>query len=64
MRQRIDLAALYDKAIAQVGTARFDGVSPRAWAAECPFSLDELLHERPQGGLDVRLTAASAPRDV
>jgi hypothetical protein len=64
MRQRIDLAALYDKAVAQIGSARFDGVAPRAWAAECPFSLDELLRESPQGSLEPRLTAASKPGDL
>jgi hypothetical protein len=58
------LTALYDKAIAQIGTARFDGVSPAhgrpnarsVWMNSCTRSRKR--------GLEVRLTAASAPRGV
>jgi hypothetical protein len=49
IRQKIDVTALYGKALAQIGDAKFDGLSPRAWPVACPFSLDELLHEDRDG---------------
>jgi hypothetical protein len=60
MRQRIDLAVLYGKAVAQIGAARFDGISPRVWPAECPFSLDNLLTED-RGKLEAGFERATDP---
>ncbi len=45
MRQRIDLGSLYARAVKELAHARFDGISPRVWPADCPVSLDQLLGE-------------------
>ena len=58
MRQRIDLAKLYDGALKQVEGTRYDGVAPRDWPATCPFTLDELLTER-RVVLEERMGAAA-----
>ena len=39
MRQSIDLTVLYERALKQLKSTRFDGVSPRAWPPACPVSL-------------------------
>jgi len=46
MRQRIDLPKLYADAIEQLEGVDYDDIAPRAWPAECPFTLDDLLTER------------------
>jgi hypothetical protein len=45
MRRRINLTALYNKARAQLRGIKYDGASPGAWPAACPFTLNELLNE-------------------
>jgi hypothetical protein len=45
MRRRINLAALYGKAITQLKGIEYDGASPGAWPDVCPFTLDGLLKE-------------------
>lgn len=55
MRQRIDVAALYDKAIEQIGDGRIDGAPARPWPSVCPFALDELLHGSVRPVLEPRL---------
>ena len=45
MRRRINLAALYDKARAQLKGITYSGVGPTGWPTECPFTLNELLRE-------------------
>jgi hypothetical protein len=44
MRQRIDLARLYRRALRAI-PARMDGVQPRPLPADCPWTLDELLSD-------------------
>jgi hypothetical protein len=52
MRQKIDLDAIYQKAVEQIGQLRVDDTAPRAaWPAVCPFSLDDLL-ATPAGELE------------
>jgi hypothetical protein len=46
MRQRIDLARLYADALEQLEPAHYDGAAPLPWPAECPFTLDQLLHDK------------------
>ena len=43
MRQRIDMADLYARALRRAVTARDGGGLPRNLPATCPFSLDEML---------------------
>ena len=43
MRQRIDLGALYAKALRRAQAARETSGSPRPLPKACPFTLDELL---------------------
>jgi hypothetical protein len=45
MRQRIDIAALYARALSELDDTKFDNVSPQRWSPACPVGLDELLHE-------------------
>ena len=45
MHPRIDLAALYARALNELKDTRFDDVSPQRWPAACPVGLDELLNE-------------------
>lgn len=45
MRQRIDLASLYTRALNELRDTRFDGVSPQPWPVACPVGLDGLLNE-------------------
>jgi hypothetical protein len=52
---------LYDRDILawserQVEGVRYDGIVPRAWPLECPFTLDDLLNER-RAVLEERLHA-------
>jgi hypothetical protein len=44
MRQRLDLARLYRRALRAI-PARMDGAQPLPLPAECPWSLEELLRE-------------------
>ena len=46
MRQRIDLAKLYEEAIEQLDAAGHVPESPRRWPEECPFTLDQLLYDK------------------
>jgi hypothetical protein len=57
MRQRIDLASLYDRAINELRDTRFDDVPPREWTTVCPVQLDELLNED-RGALEQRFAVA------
>lgn len=44
MRQSIDLAAIYARAVRQLQQARIDGISAGPSPASCPVGLDELLN--------------------
>jgi uncharacterized protein (DUF2267 family) len=44
MRQRIDLARIYRRALRAI-PARMDGEQPQPLPAECPWTLDELLSD-------------------
>jgi len=44
MRQRIGLAGLYSASVKQV-TKLSSGQGAAQWPTECPFTLDQLLHE-------------------
>jgi hypothetical protein len=57
MRQRVDLASLYARALNELKDTRFDDVSPLPWPAACPVELDELLNED-RGMLQQRFGAA------
>jgi hypothetical protein len=57
MRQRIDLASLYARALNELRDTRFDDVSPQPWPAACPVGLDGLLNED-RGMLEERFGAA------
>jgi hypothetical protein len=57
MRQRVDLASLYARALNELKDTRFDDVSPLPWPAACPADLDELLNED-RGTLEERFGAA------
>lgn len=59
MRQRIDLARLYQGAAAQLEDAACDGVAPLSWPADCPFTLDQLLHAN-RVALEQHLQTAAA----
>jgi hypothetical protein len=43
MRQRIDVAKLYDEAVQEMRADSADGAAPGAWPDANPFSLDDLL---------------------
>lgn len=43
MRQRIDLAALYQRVLAQLAPLTYDDQPPRPFPRDCPFTLDDLL---------------------
>jgi hypothetical protein len=43
MRQRIDLAEIYDRAIRQIQPLRLGGKPARPHPAKCPVTLDQLL---------------------
>ena len=60
MRQRIDLADAYAGAIETLEPEQFDGLPPRPWPGICPFTLDQLLHER-RAGLEALLAAVPPP---
>ncbi|HVC63695.1 MAG TPA: DUF29 domain-containing protein [Acetobacteraceae bacterium] len=57
MRQRIDVALLYADAQEQLEPVQYDGTAPLPWPAECPFTLDQLLHDK-RATLEERLRAA------
>jgi hypothetical protein len=57
MRQRVDLASLYARAISELKDTRFDDLSLLPWSAVCPVDLDELLNED-RGMLEARFSAA------
>jgi len=44
MRQRVDLAPLYARALNELSDTKFDDVSPRPWPEACPVNLDELAN--------------------
>jgi hypothetical protein len=46
MRQRIDLARIYRRALQRV-PRQIDGLPPQPLPAACPWTLDELLSEEP-----------------
>jgi hypothetical protein len=58
MQRRIDLPFLYVRALGQLNGIKYDGASPRAWPAKCPFTLNELLKDT-RDVLEERLRAAS-----
>ena len=58
MRQRIDLAPLYRRAMRQVSTLN-GGEVPPDWPASCPFTLDDLLTQD-WTALEAKFRAASA----
>ena len=62
MRQRIDVAELYARAVNELVGTRFDDVPPGGWPAVCPVDLDALLRES-RDGLEARFLGAadSAP---
>jgi hypothetical protein len=60
MRQLIDVASLYAKAVKQLRGARIDGLSPRPAPPACPVSLNELLNADAEE-LQARFGAAAAP---
>jgi Domain of unknown function DUF29 len=59
MRRRIDLARHYRDALEQLETANYDGVPPRAWPADCPFTLDQLFADK-RAALEQHIEAAVA----
>jgi hypothetical protein len=58
MRQRIHLGRLYADALEQLEPLRHEPVAPLPWPADCPFTLEQLLHDK-QAALDECLRAAS-----
>jgi Domain of unknown function DUF29 len=63
MRQRIDLSRLYADALEQLEPLHYDGTAPLSWPADCPFTLDQLLHDK-RAALEEQLRAASpSPTD-
>jgi len=57
MRQRVDLASIYSRALNELKGTRFDDVSPQPWPSECPVDLDELLNAD-RSALEERFGAA------
>ena len=47
MRQRIDLAGIYQRCLRQVCLLTYDDQKPQPWSQECPFTLDDLLTGQP-----------------
>jgi hypothetical protein len=47
MRQKIDLADLYDSAVSDIRELTIDGLPPSALPQRCPFGLDDLLTKKP-----------------
>jgi hypothetical protein len=45
-RQRTDVEQLYAEALEQLECAGHDGATPRLWPSTCPFTLDQLLHNK------------------
>jgi hypothetical protein len=43
MRQRIDITALYARAVRELEGTAIDGRAPRPWPLDCPVRLDDLL---------------------
>ena len=43
MRQRIDLEAIYGRAVLQIEPLRYAGMQPRTAPDTCPIALDDLL---------------------
>jgi hypothetical protein len=60
MRQRIDLARLYARALRQLNVADY-GSPPLAHPSACPFELEQLL-EDDIAALQVRLAPVATPR--
>jgi hypothetical protein len=56
MRQRVDLASLYARALSELKDTRSDDMSPQPWSAVYPVNLDELLNED-RGMLEERFSA-------
>ena len=57
MRQRFDLGAIYEDALAQASSDRIDGRAPRSLPEACPFTLNDLLRQKPDiAALVERLT--------
>ncbi len=46
MRQKIDLADLYDSAVSDIRELTIDGLPPSALPQQCPFGLDDLLAKK------------------
>ena len=63
IRRRIDLARQYRDALEQLETANYDDVPPRAWPAECPFTLDQLFGDK-RAALEQHLEGAPASNQV
>jgi hypothetical protein len=61
MRQRIDVDAMYLRAVEQLEGVDYDGIAPLPWPDACPFTLDDLLRGK-RADLEARLLAA-APTD-
>lgn len=62
MRQKIDLGALYSKALRQVQAESDDAGQPEPLPGFCPFSLDDLLIGEPDlKALATRLVQAATP---
>ncbi len=59
MRQRIDLARIFERAQRQLAHAAYDGCPAPAWPTVCPFSLDQLLNT-PLPTLEAMLTERPA----
>jgi hypothetical protein len=57
MRQRIDVALLYADPQEQLEPIQYDGTAPLPWPAACPFTLDQLLHDK-RAALEQRLRPA------
>ena len=47
MRQRIDLAGIYQRCLKQAALLAFDGKAPQPWPQDCPFAFDDLLAGQP-----------------
>ena len=58
MRQRIDLADLYRRALRQVKEGDDDSGSPRGLRPDCPYLLDELIAETPELAMLIAKLAA------
>jgi len=54
MRQRVDIGALYQRALRQLADVTLDGQPAGSLPAQCPFTLDDLLTGDP-GVLEQRL---------